>query len=677
MPKRAVVPEDLLRLVFVGDAQMHPDGQSVLFARKHIDAKNKYLTHLWSVTLGGELKQWTQGDVSCGQGRWSPDGSQIAFVSGRDKPSSQLFLISAHGGEARKITSLEEGSIGEFRWSPDGTKIALLYRPTPTDRTEKAKKEREEKGLSTPPWEIDNVWYRLDGDGYFGSARFHLYVLDVLSGALTLVCNKSSLGEYSFDWSPTSTELAVIYSTAKRPSFDPPKDEIFRITLDRQEWKVEGAPTGDKTAVRWSPDGKWLAFAGDDSPNDSWGTHNKKLYVLPSVGGECRCLSSGYDYDLSVATLSDTAEASYGVSLFWSPDSKALFTRIGWHGESQLAHVSLDGVVELLTSGHHHLGVGSASADGSRIATTYGHPTKLAEIGVIEPELGTGKMVAKVLTDLNHDFHAEVELVEPEEFWLDGENYPDGNPCKVHGWVMLPPDYLAPKRIAGTLHIHGGPHTQYGWTYFHEMQVHAAAGYAVVYSNPRGSKGYGEKFCTAIKGDWGRQDWWDIQTVTRWMQSHPAIHPGQIGVCGGSYGGYMTNWAIGHTDAFRAAITDRCVSNFVSMAGNSDFPFNKDGYFKGFFYGGIEDIRSLWDQSPIAYFKDVKTPTLVIHSEGDLRCNVEQSEQVFSALQDLGVESRFVRYPSTTSHGMSRMGPPDLRLHRLGEYLQWWKKYLG
>jgi dipeptidyl aminopeptidase/acylaminoacyl peptidase len=204
----------------------------------------------------------------------------------------------------------------------------------------------------------------------------------------------------------------------------------------------------------------------------------------------------------------------------------------------------------------------------------------------------------------------------------------------------------------------------------------AAQGYVVVYSNPRGSKGYGEGFCGAIRGDWGNKDWDDIQAVTRWMQHQPYIHPGQMAVMGGSYGGYMTNWTIGHTDAFRVAITDRCVSNFVSMSGSSDFPFNRGGYFKGIPFGDLNDIAELWRQSPLAYFKDVKTPTLIIHSEGDLRCNVEQSEQVFHALQAQGIESRFVRYPSNTSHGMSRTGPPDLRLHRLGEITAWLERFL-
>jgi len=160
------------------------------------------------------------------------------------------------------------------------------------------------------------------------------------------------------------------------------------------------------------------------------------------------------------------------------------------------------------------------------------------------------------------------------------------------------------------------------------------------------------------------------------MQLHPSIDTGRIGIMGGSYGGYMTNWAIGHSKAYKAAITDRCVSNLVSMTGSSDFPLNPNSYFGGVAWGDLKDIEPLWRQSPIAYFKGVTTPTLVIHSEGDLRCNVEQSEQVYHALQMQEVPSRFVRYPKETSHGMSRTGPIDLRAHRLNEILAWWAKYL-
>ncbi len=690
MPKRPIRPEDLNRIIFVGDPQISPDGSRILFTRKHIGKKNKYITNLWTVDSEGKKTQWTQGEGGNGGGRWSPDGSRIAFVSGRDKPAAQLHILSASGGEARAITKLPEGSIGEHRWSPDGNWIAFTFREQLPEKTDKAKKEREEKGGSLPPLVAEDIWYRLDGDGYFGMQRHKLYLLDVQAALaddspeewahVKLLRDTAPEGMYSFDWSPDSKELAVLHTARKRPFSETPNDQIWRVDLEGQAWKLEGLPTGSKGPVRWSPDGTRLAYAGDVDEEDPWGTRNTKVYVCDASARDdsvnVRNLTGHQAFDMSVGTLSDTKESGFAAVLEWAPDSKSLYVQIGWQGEVQLGRVTLDAQVERITEGVHSLTIGNVSRDGRRIAATFGHATKLPEIAVIESELVTGNPVSKVLTSFNQAFHDEIALSEPEEVWIDSTPNKDGSESKLHAWVMKPVDYLAPKRYPTILQVHGGPHAQYGWAFFHEMQVLTAAGYVVVYTNPRGSKGYGEQYCAEIRGDWGNKDWEDIEVATRWMQHQPYVSPGQMGVMGGSYGGYMTNWVVGHCKAYKAAITDRCVSNMVSMAGNSDFPFNKDGYFKGVAWGDLDKIKELWRQSPIAYFEQVDTPMLIIHSEGDLRCNIEQSEQVFTALQQQGVESRFVRYPTTTSHGMSRIGPPDLRLHRLGEILDWWERHL-
>ncbi|MGH7127406.1 MAG: alpha/beta hydrolase family protein, partial [Planctomycetaceae bacterium] len=184
---------------------------------------------------------------------------------------------------------------------------------------------------------------------------------------------------------------------------------------------------------------------------------------------------------------------------------------------------------------------------------------------------------------------------------------------------------------------------------------------------------YGEQHCASIRGCWGATDWEDVQAVVQYMKTEPYIDRQRMGIMGGSYGGYLTNWAIGHTDDFAAAITDRCVANLVSMVGSSDLPLVPGEYWEG---NSWDNTKELWNQSPLKYFGNVKTPTLIIHSEGDLRCNVEQAEQVFAALKLRGIPTRFVRYPASTSHGMSRGGPPDLRIHRLNEILDWWRKHL-
>jgi dipeptidyl aminopeptidase/acylaminoacyl peptidase len=668
MAKRGMTSEDLLRITFVGDPQLSPDGDTVLFGRKTIE-KNKYVTQLFTVDDHGTLRQWTSGEHGASNGRWSPDGKQIAFVAKRGTPGPQIYLISTDGGEARAITKLPEGSISTLKWSSDGKSIAFLFREALDADKEANKKKRAEENLSEPPIEAEDPWYRLDGDGYFGMRRYGLYIIDVETGKQSEPLTIAKDGEYTFDWHPTEAKLAVIYSPLANPNLGLTDQRLYLYEAGGQPTEVVGPPKGAKSEPRWSPDGQWIAWAGTDSPEGNWGTANTDLWLTEAATGASRTLSGHQkDYDLAVSTLSDTAEASFGVVLAWKPDGSGLFVQLGTKGETQIAFVPTTGGIEPVTSGPHTIKMGNVSPDGQRIAATYNTPTALPEVAWVEAELGTGALVPRVLTAFNQALVDEIEFVAPEELWLDST---EGT--KVHGWVLRP---AGEGPHPGILSIHGGPHAQYGWAFFHEFQVFVTQGYTVLYTNPRGSKGYGEAFTSAIKGDWGHRDWEDIQAATAWLQADPNVDSSKLAVVGGSYGGYMTNWVIGHTKAFACAVTDRCVSNMVSMWSNSDYPTSAGLYWPGRPDGDLNDIAPLWAQSPIAFFKDVTTPTLVIHSVGDLRCNIEQSDQVFHALQVNGVPSRYVRYPVTTSHGLSRSGPPDLRLHRLTEYLFWLERWL-
>ena len=668
MAKRSVTVDDLLRFKLVGDPKIHPHDGRILFGLKTTDDKFKSVSHLHVIESDGKIRQLTQGEKGSGAGRWIPGGGSISFVSGRGTAGDQLFILPENG-EASQITKLDEGSMGAYKWSPDGKYVAFTHRKTHADFTKAAADARKENGKSDPPWAFETTWYRLDGDGYFGEQRYMLYLLEAATGEVKLLSDKSAHGDYDFDWSPNSDRLAVCRSAEKEPFVADPNDQIFILDLKGNETMLPGLPKGNKHSIHWSPDGEWLAFAGNDSVDDPWGALNTRLYKVRPNGADYKSLNPTTEYDLDVATLSDTKDAAGGAMIFWTPDSKKIVTQLGWHGTTQVGMVDMEtGEFKGLTSGNYALFVNDLSGDGNTAAAVYGDPLTIPEIAIVDLATST----IKKLTSFNQAWTDEVELAKTEEVYLDT---PDGT--KVHAWVMKPIGFDAAKKYPTVLEVHGGPHTQYGTVFFHEFQVLAAQGYVVVYSNPRGSKGYGENHCNAIKGDWGNKDWIDIQTVMTWIKSLPYVDTARFGIMGGSYGGYMTNWAIGHSKDFKAAITDRCVSNFVSMAGSSDFPMNKDGYFKGTAYSNLENIRGLWNQSPIAYFDQVTTPTLIIHSEGDLRCNIEQSEQVFMALKMQGIESRFVRYPKITSHGMSRSGPADLRIHRLNEIVNWWKRHLG
>lgn len=671
MPKRPIRIEDLTRFRHVSEPRIHPDGSRILYSLKELGEKNKNRIHLFTVDLFDQtVKQWTFGEGSNSSGMWSPLGTEIAFVSKRAEGGPQIHLMPTDGGEARPLTKLPEGAIGSMRYSPNGKKIAYLFRETHPDFTQAAAEARKSSGANTPPVTISSLHYRMDGDGYFGDQRYGVYVTDVQTGETTRLYDQAKQDFYSFDWTADSTALIVSHPIfAHNPATDVSNDLMVRVDLNGKFNPISGLPIGEKGSIRCSPDGEWVAYIGYASEEDERGEINRRLFIFPTKGGEARCLTQDDDVCLAVGVNSDT-KSDDGTQLQWSPDSQALYLQVAERGSMELGYVPIDeGGIQRLTQGNHLVYLGNLSQDGEKIACTYANATRLQEIAVYDlskhPEQPT------VLTNVNHALYDEVNIASPEEIWLDTV---DGT--KVHAWVIKPEGFASKNKYPAVLEVHGGPHMMYGNSFMHEFQVLAAQGYFVVYSNPKGSKGYGEAHTAAIRNSWGVKDWEDIQTVLHWMQHHPNIQAGRIGIMGGSYGGYMTNWAIGHTNEFKAAITDRCVSNLVSKAGNSDYLWRPNGYWQGYAYGGWDKIKVLWNQSPIAYFENVKTPTLVIHSEGDLRCNIEQGEQVFAALQQRGVESRFVRYPANTSHGMSRGGPADLRMHRLNEIVNWWHKHL-
>ena len=666
--RRRITPEDLLRLHFICDPQISPDGGTIVFVKKHVGDKNEYVSNLWLVAAsGGEPRQFTSSGKDSAP-RWSPAGDRIAFVSGRDKPKPQVYTISAGGGEAVALTAFPEGWIGSFKWSPDGKLIAVSFREQDPQWTDEAKKKRKDDGSSDPPRVLDDIWYRLDGDGYFNAQRYHLYLVDVASGNHRKVYTRDALGFFSFDFSPDSKRLVIGTNRDHRALMKDWNDDLLLLEVGTGKLKaIPNLPRGPKDSVCFSPRGDLVAYAGREGGDDVYGTENLELWVCDPVKGRARSLTGGEDYCLLAIALSDVADVVFGPTFRWSPDGGRLYVQLGWHGESHIASVGTGGDrVIFLTSGPIMHQMGNLSTDGKRMALWTSHAAAPDEVAV--GEVAPRSIAVRVLTSFNKSLLGERDVAKIQSHWVKAA---DGT--RVQLWVMRPPGFKPGRRYPSVLQIHGGPHAQYGVGFFHEFQVLAAAGYVVFFSNPRGSKGYGRDHCAAIRGSWGGADWQDIQAVIEFAKSRPYVNSARLGIMGGSYGGYMTNWAIGHCHDFAAAITDRCVSNLLSMAGSSDFPDRPDHYWPG---NPWDRAETRWAQSPIRYFNKVKTPTLVIHSEGDLRCNIEQAEQVFTSLMVRGVPTRFVRYPRSTSHGLSRGGPPDTRLHRLQQILGWWKEYL-
>jgi dipeptidyl aminopeptidase/acylaminoacyl peptidase len=406
----------------------------------------------------------------------------------------------------------------------------------------------------------------------------------------------------------------------------------------------------------FSPDGRTIAFLARAELN-AYG-RNVQLFTVPSDGGQATCLSSALDRSCGALHVRPSGRPTAGRSR-WRPEDR---------GDIGLWRVAATGSAapQRIVGGERVLNGFSASADGRTLAFAASRTVAPAEVFVCGADGGDERR----LTDLNRAWVESVALSAPERFRLTRAGF------ELDVWVMRPAGFVAGQRYPTLLNIHGGPHAQYGHNFFDEFQVYAGAGYAVVYTNPRGSQGYGEAFTQAVVGDWGGGDYADVMAaLDEALARYPFIDPERLGVLGGSYGGFLTSWTVGHTKRFKAACSERAVNCQYTMFGTSDIGHS----FNVVELGGPlpwEDMARYIERSPLTYAKDMTTPLLILHSEDDLRCPIEQGEQLFVALKKLKREVRFVRFPGE-NHEMSRSGKPRHRLERFRHILDWFAKYLG
>jgi dipeptidyl aminopeptidase/acylaminoacyl peptidase len=503
----------------------------------------------------------------------------------------------------------------------------------------------------------------LDGTGYLPKERWHIWLIDASDGQGRPLTDSDLFDEIEPCWSPDGKRIAFVSNRGPDPDLDPDAVDLYLAPVNGGEPRRLDTPLGRKRWPSFSPDGTRLAYIGREGRGMWW--KNSELWVVPIDGsGPARNMTGSHDIYVGNGTLGDLSDRPT-VRPAWSADSRRLYFQVTRHGDTGLQSVSLhDNGMKVVVNRPGSVGSFSIDKDGQKIACCHGCFTDPGQIWLHD----FGGSDFSRLTTFNHQLLAGVTLGEIQEVWFKGRDDND-----VQGWILKPPDFDPGKSYPSILEIHGGPWLQYGRTFMHEFYYLAAQGYVVYFCNPRGGQGYGETHSKAIDDNWGSVDYADLMAWVDTMVEQPYIDPERMGVTGGSYGGYMTSWIIGHTSRFRAAVAQRLVSNLISMWGSSDLNWSFQEAFGG--KPPWENLENYWRQSPMAHIGNATTPTLIIHSEQDMRCHPEQGLQLFVALKRLGVDTELVLFPNEP-HGLSRNGRTNRRVVRLQHIFRWFDRYL-
>lgn len=656
--KRVMTAEDLHRMHWVSDPAVSPENGAAAYILKSVNSKHTgYVTQIRLIKPDGSGDMpFTAGEQD-GAPQWSPDGSQLAFLR-KKGDARQVWLLPAHGGEAQAVTELKHG-VSAYKWSPDGT--ALLLKAEAPDGKEESDDSKDKLPEETI---VDRIRYKADGAGLISSRRTHLFFFDIGTRTSTQITS-GSFDVGAFAWSPNGAEIAY---TTELPTADI-ADADLRPTNDLYVTDRAGGVTRQLTDgqisighVSYTPDGKHILMLADDL-SCGYATLTR-IYLQPAEGGAYRALYTDLDIQLGHSCVSDM-RAGAGTPPVYSHDGQSVYVQISQNGRVEIARFALDGSdFEIMAGGDREIYQFALAPSGELIfaAADPLQPGDLFRLDLISGE-------ETRLTDCNAGLWNELMLSEPEEFqFTAGDGWP------MQGWIMKPIGYKEGSKVPAVLEIHGGPQAMYGHTFMHEFQLLAAAGFAVFYTNPRGGHGYGQAHVNTVRGDYGGRDYQDLMDFTDYVLNHyDYVDASRLGVTGGSYGGFMTNWIVGHTDRFQAAVTQRSISNWLSFYGVSDIGYH---FTEDQIWGNAwDDVEKLWKHSPLAYVKNVTTPLLVLHGEQDLRCPIEQGEQMFTALKRLGKKTQLIRFPGA-DHNLSRSGHPHLRTRRLSHIVRWFEEHI-
>jgi dipeptidyl aminopeptidase/acylaminoacyl peptidase len=649
--KRGITPEDYFSFQFISDPHLSPDGEAAAYVLTTIDQKkNRRESSVWLVRVDGSTppRRLSAEGFTSNSPRWSPDGKTLAMLSTRNLDGAagetakvQIYLLPmTSGGEAVALTKLKN-SVQSFQWSPDGGRIVAVSSSGPTDGIAAADRKSDVRHYA-------HIQYKFNDTGWYDDKRRHLWVVTVPGGEAKQITEGQDWNDTDPQWSPDGTRIAFVSDRTGKAYDDSQNTDVWVIpAIGGELTKISDHPFDDESP-RWSPDGKKILFAGQATSRHQF----PKLYIADSSGGATSQLAVK-DLDL------------IPTELHW-PAAGSQFFVAGVKGETQIFRADPAAhTFSAVTSGPRGVHAFDLNASAGKIVYLANDFQHLDDLYVASLD-GKGE---RQLTHLNGSLWAQIDLQPVERL-----PYKSSDGWPVEGFFVKPLGWQPDKKYPTVLVIHGGPEGMFGVDWYHEFQVYAAKGWAVFFCNPRGSTGYGEKFERGEINNWGGMDYQDVMAgVDAALKQNPWVDPDRLGVTGGSYGGYLTNWIVSHTNRFKAAVTLRSVSNFISDEGTRDGAYGHEEYFKGILF---DDFDQYWEASPLKYARNVHTPTLILHSDMDFRVPIEQGEQWFRALQHYGVPSELVLFPRE-NHNLTRTGEPKHLVESLNWQLYWFDRYLN